>query len=147
MSAHLCQSTHPPHQLVRCTNSFADEVWFATVFCPASFFLCKVNKKINSSSYKHWHQRLAHTGLNNVSYTRHIVNGLNIEANTKSPLNSIVCDACELGTPLERKQRCIRNKVTDALARIHVDTFQILPEGFNSHKYGMILTDEATSEP
>ena len=79
-----------------------------------------------------------------------MVDGLNIcdEKNFPNPLISpvlVICDACELGTPIEHKQKYIRNKATDSLACIHVDTFQNSPEGLNNHKYGMILTDEATS--
>lgn len=74
------------------------------------------------------------------------MSGMKIEANTKLPVDSIVCDACELETPLERKYKNNRNILTDALARFHVDAFQISPEGFNSHKNGMILIDKVTFE-
>ena len=64
----------------------------------------------------------------------------------KPHLKPMICDACELGAPIERNQKTVSNKAIDALARIHVDTFQLLPEGYGGQKYGMILTDEATSE-
>lgn len=64
----------------------------------------------------------------------------------KIHLKPMICDACELGTPIEKKRKTVRNKAIDALACIHVDTFKLLPTGYSGQKYGMILTDEATSE-
>lgn len=52
---------------------------------------------------------------------------MNIE--DKSQIKPMICDACELGTPIEKKRKMVRNKAVDALARLHVDTFQLSPTG------------------
>ncbi|KAI0998753.1 hypothetical protein K3495_g9446 [Podosphaera aphanis] len=114
--------------------------------CYTNAYFNALKTAVDEASLDTWHRRLAHTGLRNVNLTKNIVEGINISPNSNSNPNLSQCDACELGAPIERKHKVVKNKVTDALARIHVDTFHLLPKGYNGHKYGMILTDEATSE-
>lgn len=52
-------------------------------------------------SLKTWHQRLAHLSPKNVNLTSKIVDGMNID--NKPHQKPVICDACELGTPTEKK--------------------------------------------
>ncbi|KAI0994487.1 hypothetical protein K3495_g13695, partial [Podosphaera aphanis] len=97
-----------------------------------------------NASLDTWHRRLAHAGTTNVIRTKNMVHGIDIHTSIES--TPFFCDACELGTPLERKRKFVKNKSTNALSCIHLDTFQLSPESYHGHKYGLILTDEATSE-
>ncbi|KAI0992582.1 hypothetical protein K3495_g15603, partial [Podosphaera aphanis] len=112
--------------------------------CNTDIYFNALVSATQNTSLNTWHRRFAHTGYDTILRTKDIVRGIEID-NAKRDKNS-VCEACELGTPLERRHKSVRNKSSIALARIHVDTFMLSPEGYNGHKYGMILTDEATSE-
>ncbi|KAI0998651.1 hypothetical protein K3495_g9541 [Podosphaera aphanis] len=98
----------------------------------------------NSVTMETWHRRLALISPNNTIRTKNIVDGMNVGSGLELKLR--VCDSCELGTPLECKSKTTKNRTTDALARIHVDTFQFSPKSHAGYRYGMILTDKATSE-
>ncbi|KAI1000346.1 hypothetical protein K3495_g7849 [Podosphaera aphanis] len=116
--------------------------------CYTNAYFNALTTAVDEVSLDTWHRRLAHIGFRNVNLTKNITEGINISPNSNPNPNPNLsqCDACELGAPIERKHEVVKNKVTDALARIHVDTFHLLPKGYNGHKYGMILIDEATSE-
>lgn len=71
---------------------------------------------------------------------------MTINAGINSSLELIVCDSCELGILIERKRIYFKNKVTDALARIHVDSSIITPKNLKGHEYVMILTAKTMFE-
>ena len=112
--------------------------------CQTGIYFDALVSAANKASIDTWHRRFAHTSKNNIIRTKNMVDGVNFD--TSNEEEQSVCKACELGAPLEHKRKSVRNKSSNALARIHVDTFMLQPEGFNGEKYGMILTDEATSE-
>jgi hypothetical protein len=88
-----------------------------------------------------WHKRLGHLGLKNVKKTAAITKGIKLtNANfPKSP-----CKACSIAKPLKHMRKVTSKRVFEPFDKIHVDTFMINPVGYNSHKYGLIFTDEVT---
>ena len=89
-----------------------------------------------------WHKRLGHLGLDNVRKTAEITKGIRYQDNESE--SDSPCEACSLAKPLRTTRKISKKRVFKALDKIWVDTFMIKPSGLKGHKYGMILTDEAT---
>ena len=88
-----------------------------------------------------WHKRLGHLGLKNIKKTADITKGIKLTDTepSKSP-----CKACSVAKPLKHIRKVVSKRAFKPFDRIHLDTFIINPIAYNSHKYGLIFTDEAS---